>query len=99
MLGPCPAGDRVRPVRHPRTPTDLKKVGIETTFDHIFVSIHLGMTKPAPVLYRHATTAMGVPTARILIVDDLPVSPSGRPQRWHADRMFQLGIVVVVSRP
>lgn len=56
---------------------DLERFGVDTAFDHIFVSAHLGMTKPAPALYRHAATAIGVPPVRILVVDDLPVNLPG----------------------
>ncbi|MGY4102081.1 HAD family hydrolase [Nocardia sp. R16R-3T] len=63
---------------------DLERFGVDTAFDHIFVSAHLGMTKPAPALYRHAATAMGVSPARILVVDDLPVNlPGARSVGMH----------------
>lgn len=56
---------------------DLDRFGVDTAFDHIFISAHVGMTKPAPALYRHAAIAMGVPPARILVVDDLAVNLPG----------------------
>jgi putative hydrolase of the HAD superfamily len=56
---------------------DLERFGLDASFDHIFVSAHVGMTKPAPALYRHAATAMGVPPAKILVVDDLTVNLPG----------------------
>ncbi|WP_028479075.1 HAD family hydrolase [Nocardia sp. CNY236] len=57
--------------------SDLELFGVDTAFDHVFVSAHVGMTKPAPALYRHAATAMSVPPARILVVDDLSVNLPG----------------------
>ncbi|MBF6227113.1 HAD-IA family hydrolase [Nocardia abscessus] len=56
---------------------DLERFGVDTAFDHIFVSARAGMTKPAPALYQHAATAMSVPPARILVVDDLLVNLPG----------------------
>ncbi|MFI6367955.1 HAD-IA family hydrolase [Nocardia sp. NPDC050630] len=69
---------------------DLEMFRVESAFDHIFVSAHIGMTKPAPALYRHAATVMGVPAARVLVIDDLPVNLPGahsvgmRVKHWPA---------------
>ncbi|WP_216916139.1 HAD family hydrolase [Nocardia noduli] len=58
-------------------PADLELFGLADSFDHVFVSARLGMTKPAPALYRHAAHVMEVAPARVLVVDDLAVNLPG----------------------
>jgi putative hydrolase of the HAD superfamily len=58
-------------------PADLELFGVAEGFDHVFVSAQLGMTKPAPALYRHAATVMDIAPERILVVDDLAVNLPG----------------------
>ncbi|MBF6102292.1 HAD-IA family hydrolase [Nocardia cyriacigeorgica] len=58
-------------------PGDLALFGLAGSFDHVFVSAHLGMTKPAPALYRHAARAMHIAPQRVLVIDDLAVNLPG----------------------
>lgn len=51
--------------------SDLRQHGLDEAFDFVFISCELGMTKPAPALYRHVAATMGTAAQHILAVDDL----------------------------
>ncbi|MCX4097769.1 HAD family hydrolase [Nocardia sp. alder85J] len=70
---------------------DLETFGLAGHFDHVFVSAQLGMTKPAPVLYRHAAAVLDLAAARILVVDDLPVNLPGAASIGMAVRHLPAG--------
>ena len=57
----------------------LAHLGLEGAFgDRIFSGReHVARGKPAPDLYLHAATALGVPIARIAIIEDSPVGVEG----------------------
>lgn len=57
----------------------LANLGLESVFGDMIFSgrEHVARGKPAPDLYLHAAAALGVPIARIAIIEDSPVGVEG----------------------
>jgi HAD superfamily hydrolase (TIGR01509 family) len=57
----------------------LAKLGLEDAFGDMVFSgrEHVARGKPAPDLYLHAAAALGVPIARVAIIEDSPVGVEG----------------------
>lgn len=57
-----------------RLPADLRELGIDGLFDHIFNSSDIGHAKPDPQVYQHVEAELGLHGDQIIYVDDGPAN-------------------------
>jgi putative hydrolase of the HAD superfamily len=55
-----------------RLPDDLRRLGLDTAFDHVINSSSVGAAKPHPAIFQAALAAAGAAVADVLFVDDTP---------------------------
>jgi putative hydrolase of the HAD superfamily len=61
-------------------------MGLDTLFDRIFASAHLGVCKPQPAFYAAVTQAIGVAPEQIMFWDDTPAHvEAARAFGWQAE--------------
>jgi putative hydrolase of the HAD superfamily len=55
-----------------RLPDDLRRLGLDTAFDHVINSSSVGAAKPHPAIFHAALAAARAAVADVLFVDDTP---------------------------
>ncbi|GLW69810.1 haloacid dehalogenase [Kitasatospora phosalacinea] len=83
----------------PNLPDLHAGLGLDGFFEAYAISAVLGCNKPDPRMYRHASTALGLPPARCLFVDDDPELVAAALDLGYAARHLRRGDAPAADLP